>query len=125
MNFINFSFYLHFHNLFCILDIYSSSRIPPQFIHNLRCFTVIGIQIGIIVCCQFFMPRLLGTYFLGAEKFVQNVYVSQHLHTVNPFNFAATKFCVLRALKICFFLIVLICFNDEQIYSQILIFAFL
>ena len=50
--------------------------------------------------------------------------------TVNSFNFTAIKFCALRvqhfiALKICFFLIVLVCYNGEQIYSQILFFAFL
>ena len=49
--------------------------------------------------------------------------------TVNPFNFAASKFCVFKGSKFyCFkvsvFLVVLICYNDEQIYSRILIFAF-
>ena len=50
-------------------------------------------------------------------------------NTVNPFNFAASKFCIFKGSKFhCFkkfFLVVLICYNDEQIYSRILLFTFL
>ena len=50
--------------------------------------------------------------------------------TVNLFNLNALKFNIFKSLKfncfkICFFPVVLICYNDEQIYSQILIYAFL
>ena len=46
--------------------------------------------------------------------------------TVKPLNFAALKFLRIQnfvALKICFFLVVLICYNDKQIFSRIALIA--
>ena len=47
--------------------------------------------------------------------------------TVNPFNFAAIKFCVFKGFidtKIFTFLMVLVFYNTEQIFSPILISCF-
>ena len=49
------------------------------------------------------------------------------MYSVNLFNLAAIKFFVFNgfiALKSRFFLVVLLCYNDEQIYLRILIFVF-
>ena len=57
-----------------------------------------------------------------SKNLAQNYFLREH--TVNPFNFAASKFYFFilfvqnfTALKICFFLVVPICYDDEQIYS--------
>ena len=60
--------------------------------------------------------------------FKKHLVASKPFNTVNPFNSAAIKFCPFQGLtfhcfKICLILIALICFNDEQIYSRILILA--